>query len=118
MNPGRGKATRHWPILDRINQQLQARETSSRKPKIKEPAVFRGERTKLRECLAQMKVYFRLVGWAEGHDSEEIIYTTSLEGESAGTWICSYIEDLKQTCWNTVLQFAEELCNQFGIIDK
>ena len=53
-------------------------EGNTRRPKIKEPDVFSGERAKLREWLAQMKVYFRLVGWAEGHDTEKIVYTTSL----------------------------------------
>ena len=48
-----------------------------RRPKIKEPDTFRGERFKLREWLAQMKVYFRLVGWAEGHDAEKIVYTSA-----------------------------------------
>lgn len=89
-----------------------------RRPKIKEPDVFRGERSKLREWLAQMKVYFRLVGWADGHDAEKIVYTTSLLRGSAGTWMTPYIEDLKQPSWTTWPQFAEELQNQFGIIDK
>ena len=92
-------------------------EGNMRRPKIKEPDVFRGERVKLRECLAQMKVYFRLVGWAEGHDTEKILYTTSLLGGSAGTLMTPYIEDLKQPTWTTWLQFAEELRNQFGVID-
>ena len=89
-----------------------------RRPKIKEPDVFRGERSKLREWLAQMKVYFRLVGSADGHDTEKIVYTTSLLRGSAGTWMTPYIEDLKQPSWTTWPQFAEELQNQFGIIDK
>ena len=80
--------------------------------------MFRGERAKLREWLAQMKVYFRLVGWAEGHDTEKIVYTTSLLRGSAGTWMTPYIEDLKQPCWTTWLQFAEELRNQFGVSDR
>ena len=46
---------------------------NTRRPKIKEPDVFRGERSKLQEWLAQMKVYFRLVGWAEVHDMEKIV---------------------------------------------
>ena len=33
-------------------------EDTPRRPKIKEPDVFRDERSKLREWLAQMKVYF------------------------------------------------------------
>ena len=88
-------------------------EGNMRRPKINEPDVFRGERSKLREWLAQMKVYFRLVGWAEGHDTEKIVYTTSLLRGSAGIWMTPYIEDLKQPTWMAWLQFAEELRNQF-----
>ena len=47
------------------------------------------------------EVYFRLVGWAEGHDTEKIVYTTSLLRGSAGTWMTAYIEDLKQPTWAT-----------------
>ena len=93
-------------------------EGNKRRPKIKEPDVFKGERSKLREWLAQMKVYFRLVGWAEGHKTEKIVYTTSLLRGSVGTWMTPYIEDLKQLTWTIWLQFAEELRNQFGDIDR
>ena len=80
--------------------------------------MFRGEVAKLREWLAQMKVSFRLVGWAEAHDTEEIVYTTSLLRGSAGTRMTPYIEDIKQPTWTTWLQFAEELRNQFGVIHR
>ena len=65
-----------------------------------------------------MKVYVWLVGWAEGHDTEQFVYTTSLLRGSAGTWMTPYIEDLKQPTWTTWLQCAEELRNQFGVIDR
>ena len=65
-----------------------------------------------------MKVYFRLVGWAEGHETERIVYTSSLLRGTAGTWMTLYIEDLKQPTWTTWLQFAEELRYQFGVIDR
>ena len=93
-------------------------EGNTRRPKIQEPDVFRGERSKLREWLAQMKVYFRLVGWAKGHDMEKIVYTTSLLRGSAVTWMTPYIEDLKQPPWTTWPQFAEELRNEFGVINR
>ena len=93
-------------------------EGSTRISKVKEPDVFKGERAKLREWLAQMKVYFRLVGWAEGHETEKIVYTTSLLRGSARTWMTPYIEDLKQPTWTTWLQLAEESRNQFGVINR
>ena len=71
-------------------------EENTRRPKIEGPDVFKGERAKLREWLAQMKIYFRLVGWAVGHDTEKIVYRTSVLRGGAGTWMTPYIEDLKQ----------------------
>ena len=93
-------------------------EGNNRRPKIKEPDDFKGERSKLREWLAQIKIYFRLVAWAEGHNQEKIAYTNSLPRGSAGTWMTPYIEDLKQPTWTTWPQGAVELRNQFGIIDS
>ena len=49
---------------------------------------------------------------------KKIVYTTSLLRGSAGTWMTPYIEDLKQPTCTTWLQFAEELRNQFGVIDR
>lgn len=69
--------------------------------KIKEKDVFTGERSKLRAWLARMKVYFRLEEWADGHDTEGLVYTSSLLAESAAPWMTPYIENLEQ--------FAEEL---------
>ena len=90
----------------------------AKKLKLKEPDVFRGERSKLRGWLAQMKIYFTLMGWANDHDQEKITYTTSLLRGDAETWITPYIENLKRPTWETWPQFTEELNNQFGIIDK
>ena len=90
----------------------------AKKLKLKEPDVFRGERPKLRGWLAQMKIYFTLMGWADDHDQEKITYTTSLLRGDAETWITPYIENLKRPTWETWPQFADELNNQFGIIDK
>ena len=113
-----GQPSGSVPPADKPGPAQPTIEGKMRRPKIKEPDVFRGERAKLREWLAQMKVYFRLVGWAEGHDTEKIGYTTSLLRGSAGTWMTLYLEDLKQPYWTMWLQFAEELRNQFGIIDR
>jgi len=59
----------------------------TRKPKTKEPEVYRGERHKLRVWLAQLIVYYRTVGWQNGHDEQKILYATSLLRDDAGTWI-------------------------------
>ena len=113
-----GKPSGAAPPADNPGPAQPTIEGNTRRPNIKEPDVFRGERAKLREWLAQMKVYFRLVGWTEGHDTEKIVYITSLLRGSAGTWMTPYIEDRKQPTRTTWLQFAEELRNQFGVIDR
>ena len=82
-----GQPSRLAPPADNPGPAQTTIEGNTRIPNIKEPDVFRGERAKLREWLAQMKVYFRLVGWAEGNDTEKIVYTTRLLRGSAGTWM-------------------------------
>ena len=44
----------------------------AKKLKLKQPDVFRGERRKLRGWLAQMRIYFMLMGWANDHDQGKI----------------------------------------------
>ena len=90
----------------------------AKKLKLKEPDEFKGERPKLREWLAQMKMYFTLMGWANYHDQEKITSTTSLLRGDAEIWITPYIENLKRPTWEKWPPFTEELNNQFGIIDK
>ena len=58
-----------------------------KKLKLKEPDVFRGERPKLRGWLAQMKIYFMLMGWANDQYQEKITYTISLLRGDTETWI-------------------------------
>ena len=68
----------------------------TKKLKLKEPNVFKGERPKLIGWLAQMKIYFTLMGWGNNHYQEKITYTTSLLRGDAETWITPYIENLKR----------------------
>jgi len=77
------------PILspEQMRQIITSLSGGTRKPKAKEPEVYRGERHKLRGWLAQLIVYYRTVGWQNGHDEEKILYATSLVGDDAGTWI-------------------------------
>jgi len=62
----------------------------TRRPKAKEPEVYRAERHKLPGWLAQLIVYYRTVGWQKGHDAEKIIYATSRLRDDTGTWITPY----------------------------
>ena len=50
----------------------------TRKPKIREPSTFDGDRDNLRGWLAQLSVYFEILGWEEDHDDDKMKYTTCL----------------------------------------
>jgi len=89
----------------------------TRKPKAKEAEVYRGERHKLRGWLAQLIVYYRTVGWQNGHDEEKILYATSLLRDDAGTWITPYAEERITPAWDNWAGFKAELQRQFGVID-
>jgi len=51
--------------------------------------------------LAQLIVYYRTVGWQNGHDEEKILYATSLLKEDAGSWITLYAEGRITQTWDT-----------------
>src|ERR1700759_3877910 len=102
---------------DQLQQIIQSLSGGTRKPKIKEPDTYRGERHKLRGWLAQLQVYFKAIQWAEGHDDEKILYAISLLRDDAGKWITPYTEELIPSSWENWAGFAQELRNQFGVID-
>jgi len=83
------------PILnpEQMRQIIASLSGGTRRPKAKEPEAYRGERHKLRGWLAQLIVYYRTVGWQNGHDEEMILYATSLLKGDAGTWIRPYAEE-------------------------
>jgi len=86
-----GGATSSDPTLTLKPEQMRQIITSlsggTRKPKAKEPEVYRGERHQLRGWLAQLIVDYGTVGWQNSHDEEKILYATSLLKDDAGTWI-------------------------------
>jgi len=89
----------------------------TRKPKAKEPEVYRGERPKLRGWLAQLIVYYRTVGWHTGHDEEKILYATSLLRDDAGTWITPYAEERITPTSDNWTGFKAGLQRQVGVSD-
>ena len=78
---------------EQIRQIITSLSGGTRKPKVKEPEVYRGEPHNLRGWLAQLIVYYRTVGWQKSHDEEKILYATSLLRDDAGTWITPYAEE-------------------------
>jgi len=88
-----------------------------RKPKAKEPEVYRGERHKLRGWLAQLIVYYRTVGWQNERDEGKILCATSLLGDDSGTWMTPYAEEGITPTWDKWAVLKAELGRQFGVID-
>jgi len=86
--------------LEQMRKIIASLSGGTRKPKAKEPKVYRGERHKLRGWLAQLIVYYRTVGWQNGHDEEKILYATSLLMEDAGTLITPYAEERITPTWD------------------
>ena len=109
------KPTRPALSPDQLQQIILCLSGGTKKPKIKEPGGYRGEKHKIREWLAQLRVYFKAVEWAEGHDNEKILYAISLLRVEAGNWITPYIEELIPLTWENWAGFAKEL-RKFGII--
>jgi len=94
---------------EQMRQIIASLSGESRKPKAKEPEVYRGERHKLRGWLAQLIVYYRTVGWQNGHDEEKILYATSLLRDDAGTWITPYAQERITPTWDNWAGFKAEL---------
>jgi len=107
------------PIMspEQMKQIITSLSGGTRRPKAKEPEVYRGERHKLRGWLAQLIVYYRTVGWQSRHDEEKILYATSLLRDDAGTWITPYAEERITPAWDNWAGFKGELQRQFGVID-
>jgi len=89
----------------------------TRKPKAKERRFTEERDTNKRGWLAQPIVYYRMVGWQNGHDEERFLYATSLVRDNAGTWITTYAEERITPTWDTWARFKAELQRQFGVID-
>jgi len=51
---------------------------NTKKPEIKEPSTFNGERDQLRGWLAQLSVYFKGVGSEFEYNNDKIVYALSL----------------------------------------
>jgi len=89
-----------------------------KKPKIKEPSTFHGERDQLRGWLAQLSVYFKGVGWETDYDNDKIVYALSLLRGDALKWATPYIERRQDVTWSNWDAFKDELRGQFGEIDE
>jgi len=116
---GRASSSDTTPIMspEQMKQIITSLSAGTRRPKAKEPEVYRGERHKLRGWLAQLIVYYRTVRWQHGHDEEKILYATSLLRDDAGTWITPYAEERITPACDTWAGLKAELQRQFGGID-
>ena len=91
---------------------------NTKKPKIKEPSTFHGERDQLRGWLAQLSVYFKGVGWEFEYNNDKIVYALSLLRGDALKWATPYIERRQDVTWSSWDDFKNELQGQFGEIDE
>jgi len=62
-------------------------------------------------------VYYRTVGWQNGHDEEKILPATSLLRDDAGIWITPYAEERITPTWDNLAGFKAELQRQCGVIE-
>ena len=65
---------------------------NTKKPKIKEPSPFHGERDQPKGWLAQLSLYFKGVGYEFEYDSDKIVYALSLLRGGVLKWATPYIE--------------------------
>jgi len=91
---------------------------NTKKPKIKEPSTFHGERDQLRGWLAQLSVYFKGVGWEFEYNNDKIVYAICLLRGDALKWARPYIERRQDLTWSRWDDFKNELQGQFGEIDE
>jgi len=107
------------PILspEHMRQTITSLSGGTRIPKAEEQELYQGEGHKLRGWLAQLIVYYRTVGWQNGHDVDKILYATSLLRDEAGTGITPYAEEQITSAWDNWAGFKAELQRQFGVID-
>lgn len=92
-------------------------EQTVRRPKIKTPDTFTGDRTKLRAWLVQLAMYYTALGWGENEDGLKVDFAKSLLRESAGKWITPYVEGKTPATWNNWAEFQATLRIQFGDVD-
>jgi len=81
----------------------------TRKPKIREPSTFDGDMDNLRGWLAQLAVYFEILGWEEGHNDDKIKYTTCLLRGDAMKSYTPYAEKAQAKSWTTWEEYQNEL---------
>jgi len=91
---------------------------NTKKPKIKEPSTFHGERDQLRGWLAQQSVYFKGVGWEFDYNNDKIVYALSLLRGDALKWATPYIDRQQDVSWSSWDDFKNELQGRFGEIEE
>ena len=91
---------------------------NTKKPQIKEPCTFHGERDQLSGWLAQLSVYFKGVEWEFDYNNDKIVYALSLLRGDALKWAAPYIERRQDVTWSSWDDFKNELQGQFGEIDE
>lgn len=76
------------------------------------PQLFTGERQNPLECMAQMVLDYKMMGWQEGHYKENILYETNLLRDYTGTCIIPYSGEWTTLTCKTWVGFKAELQNK------
>lgn len=105
---------------DQFQQLLQAnqgsQEQKTRRPKVKEPDTFHGERTKLRGFLVQLEIYFSNQPHIFDNDKAKNGFAVSLLRDAAEKWITPYVEETIETPWRSWVELKQALKKMFGDI--
>jgi len=90
---------------------------TEQRPRVQQPSLFEGERTKLRIFLVQLGIYFDALGWNEDQHHKKITYAKSLLRGAAGQWLVPYVEERLEENWETWGLFVETHKLHWGDVD-
>ena len=99
-----------------LGERGERQEPQTRRPKIKEPDTFHGDRTKLRGFLVQLEIYFNNQPEMFKEDKARMGFAISLLRDVAEKWITPYIERTVETPWGNWPEFKQALKKMFGDI--
>ena len=96
-----------------LGSREERQEQQIRRPKIKEPDTFHGDRTKLRGFLVQLEIYFVNQPQIFKEDKARTGFAISLLRDAAEKWITPYVEGTVKTPWRDWPEFKQALKKMF-----
>lgn len=99
-----------------LDSRGEGQKPQARRPKIKEPDTFHGDRTKLRGFLVQLEIYFSNQPHIFDNDKAKNGFAVSLLRDAAEKWITPYVEETMETPWRSWAELKQALKKMFGDI--